>query len=292
MVSTRPTEYYEFRLICAKYGHITPLKFSINSIMYFHRFVSLIIAIHHIVYAHSEIDNLNPPDGRDLETSLFTGNIDNDFLTADAINQVSSCVGPEDHLSSSISNSDIFLFARDPEHEECLPPVNIGADVLNLWKDPVSELERQILNDKTPGATGPGPEEPKPPAHILLYDPDDGDDMFRIPDEEGWVDYEGPVYDEHGWRIDSYGSERRVEDEEEENNVDEDDDDEDPCAVSYGPKGFEWDLCCDGPAYRSTTPGTVWEYDAVESCDWSKLFLHRNGSSTYSTDIMTNPFLF
>lgn len=235
----------------------------------------LITAIHHIGYAHSQIDSLNPLNGLDLETSLFTGNNDNDFLLADAINQINSCIAPEDHLSSSISNSDINLFTRDPEHEECLPPVNIGADVLNLWKDPLSQLERQILNGKIPGATGPGgpgPEEPGPPDFIPLYDPEDGDDLLSIPDEEGWVDYPGPVYDEHGFRIGSYGSERRVEDEEE-NGFDEDDDDEDPCSASYGPNGFEWDWCCDGPAYESTTPGSVWQYNAIESCDWSKFSL-------------------
>lgn len=268
--------------------------------MHFHRLFFSIIAIHQIGRAHSRIVHLNPLDGRDLETSLFAGTDDEPLFMADTGNKVKPCTGQEDHLSSSLLNSDTNLFTRDPnpEHEQCLPPVNIGADVLNLgqdpllkldlnsgqdplsklnlnlWKDPIPELERVLTKDKTPGGTGgtnglgPGPEGPKVPPSFTPSDDEDDEErweeLFPIPDETGWADYKGPVWTKDGWSQGPFGWERRI---------DEEDDDNDPCDSLTTPTGFVWDLCCDGPPYVPTNPGTTWQYDAVEGCDWSKFFL-------------------
>lgn len=263
--------------------------------MYFPRrvFFVFIIALYEIVdYARSESDDLNLFNDDDVNsetTLLFAGNgNDDESLTADnAINKqlTTTCVGTtgqEDLLfSSSVPSTNIDLFARDrnhPDHEQCLPPVNIGADALNLWKDPLFELERQM---KTPGSgpggsgpgPGPGPEGPKLPPLLVPFD---NPELPEKPEEDPesnplvWQDYEGSVYDEFGWRIGSYGSERLEEDVVgDENGIDEED--YNPCTAPWRPDGYAYDLCCNGPAYKSRQV-TGWKYDAVESCDWSEFF--------------------
>lgn len=244
--------------------------------MFFHRLLFSFLTIHQLGYASSRLVNLNPLDGRDLEPALFD---DPPLLMADTSNNpINPCTGQVDHLSSSLSNDDVNLFTRDPNPElnQCLPPVNIGAEPLNLklFNDPLSVLENLVTKDKTPsggkGPNGLGPGGPEIPGIPGLPDEDDFDrgvELWPIPDESGWKKYEGPVYGPEGFRDGSYGSERLQEEDE----VLEDDDEEDddgPCLGNY-----IWDLCCDGPPTVPTTPGTVWQYDAVEECDWSNYFL-------------------
>ena len=246
-------------------------------------------------YARSESDNLNLFNDDDVnsETSLlFAGNgKEDESLTADdAINKqlTTTCVGTigqEDLLlPSSTPSTNMDLFARDrnhQDHEQCLPPVNIGADTLNLWKDPLSELERQITapgpgpgpGGSSPGpGPGPGPEGPRVPPLLVPFDnpeqPKESDDPNS--DQPVWEDFEGSVYEEFGWRIGSYGSEELEDDVvDDENGIDEDD--FNPCTAPWRPDGYEYDLCCNGPAYVSRQV-TGWKYDAVESCDWSEFF--------------------
>ena len=165
-----------------------------------------------------------------------------------------------------------------------MPPVNIGANVLNLWKDPLFELERQSTQPtngaKNTGATEPpedlspgpgpgsGPEGPKIPLLLAPFDhleqSDQSGDLDS--DQPVWKEYEGRVYDKSGFGIGSFGSERL-----EEYNVDTGIDDEDynPCNAPWRPDGYENDLCCYGQAFLSRQV-TEWKYDAVDSCDLSE----------------------
>ena len=259
--------------------------------MYFHRHFFSIIVIHQIGHAHSQIIDLNSLDGRDLETSLFN---DGPLLMADANNQINPCTGQVDQqLSSSFSNSNVNLFTRDPkpENEQCLPPVNIGADVhvlgsgvLNLFKDPISELEQLVTKDKASGGTGgpnglgSGPETPGVPPRFNPFDDEEEDDWGTelFPDseeEEGWVPYEGDVWGPEGFKDGSYGSERRVDEEETDDKLLFGEDEDEPCNSITTPAGYQWDLCCDGPPYLPPiTTNVAWKYDAVEGCDWGKFF--------------------
>lgn len=263
----------------------------------------IIIAVYEIDRAHSEPNVVNiftADDGVDFETPLFlAGNGGNDAsLTADsAIKQQLpiTCVGTigQEDLSTSSPSSDTNLFVRDPDHqnhEQCLPPVNIGADVFNLWKDPLFELERQSTpppptnGDKTPDATeppeslmspGPGPEGPKLPTLLAPpFDhskpPDQSSDGLDLDDQPIWKDYEGRVYDKSGFGIGSFGSER-LEDYDIDTDTGIDEEDYNPCNAPWRPDGYEFDLCCDGQAFLSRQV-TEWKYDAVDECDLSEFF--------------------
>lgn len=272
-------------------------------IMYFPCLVYLIIAIHEINHAHSESNNLNifnDDDGVDLETPIFSvgnGGDDTSLTADDAIKQqlTSTCIGTidqEDFLSASSSSSNTNLFVRDrdqQDHEQCLPPVNIGADVLNLWKDPLFELERQSTpttnGDKTPDATkplgdlspgpgpgpGPGPEGPKIPTLLAPFDHSEQSDQSNDleSDQPVWNEYEGRENDKSGFGTGSFGSERL-----EDYDIDTEIDDEDynPCKAPWRPDGYKYDLCCNGQAFLSRQV-TEWKYDAVDSCDLSEFVL-------------------
>lgn len=265
--------------------------------MYFPRLVSLVIATYKISNAYAELNHLNmfnDDDGVDLKTSSFfagNGNDDASYTAEDAINQqmTTNCVSTTSQedllLSTGSPSSNTNLFVRD--HEQCLPPVNIGANVLNLWQDPLFELERQITTptsgDKTPGATGPleglgpglgpgpgpgsGPEGPKIPSLLAPFDhPDESNDLGS--DQPDWKDYEGSEYDKQGTRIDSYGSER-LDDDDIDGEYGIDEEEYNPCKAPWRPDGYVYDLCCTGPAFMSRQV-TEWKYDAVMSCDRSE----------------------
>lgn len=240
------------------------------------------------MHTHSEPNNLdlfNSDDDVDFKTSssffVGDGNDDDAFFTAGAAisqpitNPCVSTIGQEDHLLStnSPSSSNINLFARD--HEECLPPVNIGADVRNLWTDPLFELERQITTptsgDGTPDATGPlgglgsgpgpGPEGPKIPTLLSPFDhpdqPDGSDDLGS--DQPDFEDYAGSSSSER-LEDDVFDREYRI-----------DEEDFNPCKAPWRPDGYEYDLCCIGKAFLSRQV-TGWKYDVIDLCDFSESF--------------------
>ena len=268
--------------------------------MYFNCFFLSIFIVHQISCAYSRTVNLNLFDGRDLKTSLFDD--DEPLLIADTSNKINPCTVQSDQqqLSSSFSNDNdnvnvnVNLFTRGPNpnpnpeiHEECLPPVNIGADVhalessdaLNLFEDPISELEQLVTQRKKgpdgtggggpPNGPGPGPETPGVPPKFDGPDEDEGgmEELFPIPneEEEGWTTFTGPVYIKEGLRDRLQGPEQEIGDDQEGADDEGNDDDNKACR-----EGYKWNLCCDGPPHMATSSGVEWQYDAVEACESSK----------------------
>ena len=103
----------------------------------------------------------------------------NQFWTADA---TPSCAGGPDQLSLTNVNANAEtsdLFSRDDPGAQCLPPVNIGAEALQLFESPLNTLENSILPLKD--------ETPLGPSSIP-------DQAIDDPDNPGWKLYRGPVH--------------------------------------------------------------------------------------------------
>ncbi len=203
-------------------------------------------------------------------STLLWNDDDESSLVADATLQTSACVSQRDLAPSNEEMR--TLFGRDGP--QCLPPVNIGAEAFNLWKDPLTELERLAPENEIHDPPEPGfdPENPEPqipltsPLDPLDDEETDEDKFWREMDEQGWVPYEGDVYDA--------GETPPVE----EPIVEEEDEDgmgififnkDDPCS-SFLDLGYRFNLCCDGPTQPNDSPGIA-NYAVVFECETCKL---------------------
>ena len=126
--------------------HITHL---LLASMYSPLLISLIVLISKLALTSSlsfSTDDLNPnPLLFDtVEPSSFLAEEGNEILTTNAI-PVTSCAAAVSD-DSSRTNEASNLFSRDDDGvAQCLPPVNIGADALQLFEDPLNLLENNII---------------------------------------------------------------------------------------------------------------------------------------------------
>lgn len=120
------------------------------------------------------------------QSSLFLPE-DNDFLTTDATLS-NPCAAAQDDLSFT-EDGGTNLFSRD-DHPQCLPPVNIGADALQLFKSPLDSLENIFLPLNGETRNNPPLIEQNPGR---LPDGEDGDDSEKNMENQGWQPYAGSV---------------------------------------------------------------------------------------------------
>ena len=164
------------------------------------------------------------------------------ILTTDA--QI-PCAAPND---LSLTEDGTNLFARE-DGAQCLPPVNIGADVLQLFDDPLNSLENTITlplplegSDETSG-------DPIRPSYPGLL-PGDETGNFRDEDLEklGAQPYTGPV---------------RIEVPENNN-----------CKALTAHLGnFNYELCCDGD-YVSTSTRSPFTRERLQPVDAETIANH------------------
>lgn len=144
------------------------------------------------------IDDLdfNTPLIDSTQSSLFLAENDDLLTTADAT-LPNSCAVAQDDLSFTQDTQDDLSFTQDPEtnlfsrddRPQCLPPVNIGAEALQLFESPLDSLESTILPLK-----GETPND-LPPLSIPGRLPDDRPGFLtpKQMEDEGWTPYTGPV---------------------------------------------------------------------------------------------------
>ena len=142
------------------------------------------------------------------------------------------------------STNEVDLFARDAL--ECLPPVNIGADTLQLFEDPFKTLKLPLSNDgKVSGS--------EPPSVQSSFPGSDYERFLQQMGAQGWADLD---------------DEKKV-----------DFDEDNPCD-SKDLKGFySHHFCCDGPALGINSfadqVASVWKYDEVDACVFSGYPCHK-----------------
>ena len=106
-----------------------------------------------------------PTDDLDSDTLLFDStqsslflSDDDDFLTIADATVSNPCAAAQDDLSF-MQDGGTNLYSRD-DHPQCLPPVNIGAEALQLFESPLDSLESNLLPLK-----GETPNDPPPPPY-------------------------------------------------------------------------------------------------------------------------------
>ena len=131
--------------------------------------------------------------------------------------------------------NELDLFARGAsDAAECLPPVNIGPESLQLFEDPLTMLQKLPLQtDDDPAGSGPSsPQSPEPKNPIypgLLPKEQNGlpaldyDEFLETMGKQGWVDLQDPA-------------------------VEGNEDDDDACDPGLLEGIYEYNLCCEGPA--------------------------------------------
>ena len=119
-------------------------------------------------------------DSTQSSSPFFTEN-NNEFLAADST-LPNACAVPYDDLSFTPDQTN--LFSRQNNNNECLPPVQIGTEALQLFESPLDLLENLVLPFK-----GQTSDNPSPPSYPGLV-PDGGPGSF---DEEGFRPYTGAV---------------------------------------------------------------------------------------------------
>lgn len=143
-----------------------------------------------------------PLDDLDSSTFLFDGTPssslftdDDDFLTTTTTTTTAETL-PDLCAADAASNDLSFtqsdetnLFSRSPENgAACLPPVNIGAESLQLFKDPLNLLENTLLPFKGQNSDDPSGSSGLPPS---------GESERRVNSEnknqQGWQPYTGGV---------------------------------------------------------------------------------------------------
>lgn len=161
-----------------------------------------------------------PIDNLDSNSLLFDNSQpltflagDNDFLTADTTLS-NPCATGQDDLSFT-QEEGTTLFSRD-DHPQCLPPVNIGADALQLFESPLDSLANTLLPLK-----GETPQNPPPLKYPGL-----------LPDGEIGGDHDSEDMENQGWQ--PYGGSVRIESS-----------DDNSCPkLAAGRGNFNIELCC------------------------------------------------
>lgn len=120
------------------------------------------------------------------QSSLFLSEA-NDFLTTDATRS-NPCAAAQDDLSFT-QDGETNLISRE-DHPQCLPPVRIGSDALQLFDSPLDSLERTLLplNGVTPNNL-PQTE----PYSEPLPNGEEGDYSDKKMEDQGWQPYTGSV---------------------------------------------------------------------------------------------------
>lgn len=121
----------------------------------------------------------------DTQPSLFLAE-DNEFLTTADEALLNPCAAAQDDLSFTQEGTN--LFSREVG-AQCLPPVNIGAETLQLFEESFDSLESIILPLKRETSDDP------PPVGFpgRLPDGEKGDVDLKTLENLGWQPYTGPV---------------------------------------------------------------------------------------------------
>ena len=121
------------------------------------------------------------------QSSLFLPDDDDDFWTTADATLSNPCAAAQDDLSFTQAGG-TNLYSRD-DHPQCLPPVNIGAEALQLFESPLDSLESTLLPLK--GETPNDPPPPPYPGHL----PDDEENYITPKQMEdlGWQTFTGTV---------------------------------------------------------------------------------------------------
>ena len=126
-------------------------------------------------------------DSTQPSSPLFTD--DNEFWVTDDAILSNPCAAAQDDLSFTQEETN-NIFSRDDGAAQCLPPVNIGADPLQLFEMPLDSLESIILplQEETPDDPFvPGYPGRLPDGEKGDYDPDDLK-------SQGWQPFTGAVH--------------------------------------------------------------------------------------------------
>lgn len=139
----------------------------------------------------------NPSDDLESNALLFDSTDPSLFLTDDETNDflttpitdaalLNPCAAAQDDLSFTEGGPNLFSREDGPQ---CLPPVNIGADTLHLFENPLDSLENTILPFKGQNSDG------QPPSIYpgRLPDGEDGSVNWGDMRDLGWKPYRGPV---------------------------------------------------------------------------------------------------
>lgn len=181
-------------------------------------------------------------DDSTSSSSLF--NDEDEFSTSrTAAIDFNSCgaVAAPDDLSLSPDETNLFS-RREDNSAECLPPVNIGADTLQLFEAPLDSLENTILPFK-----GQIPDDPSPGVYPgRLPDGERGNYDSEEIRKAGWQPYEGAVRQQVPPPSDD-------------------------CERLTSFRGrFPWELCCDS-RYYAVEPSDEPERDALAMVDaWTR----------------------
>lgn len=159
--------------------------------------ITIVVLTHFVFSISSPIDDLNSPsllsDDTPSSSSLFTD--DDKFSTTTPITTTAetlpnSCAAVDAPDDLSVTQQDeTNLFSRSPETgPACLPPVNIGAEALQLFKNPLDSLENSLLplkgqHSDDPSFGYPGRLRPGERGNV------NAEDMER----QGWQDFAGEV---------------------------------------------------------------------------------------------------
>ena len=198
-----------------------------------------------VSFSTDDLDSLPLLFDDSASSSLSLFNDDDEFsTTTTAATLPNSCAAVgflDDDLSLSQDETNLLSRRRDSSAAECLPPVNIGADTLQLFEAPWDSLENAVMPLK---GQIPDDDPPPPPAGYpgLLSD-GEGDYNPEDLEEAGYRPYQGAV---------------RVEVPPESST----------CAGLTFLRGlFTWELCCDG-AYYAREAASEFDREALKQVDW------------------------
>ena len=157
------------------------LTFSVAVFVLAHRVLSIVQLI-------DDSDSLPLVFDNTPSSSLFTDD-DGVSTTTSAENLPNLCaiVAPPDGLSFTQEDPSLFSRRRRDSNPACLPPVNIGAETLHLFENPLDTLENVLLplNGQNSGDSSRSP-------GLFSEDGEQGyDEDF---DAQGWQPYRGEVH--------------------------------------------------------------------------------------------------